>query len=392
MEDNYVNCDICCKSISKNKLFEHKKEHFKEKLICSVCEKSFTQTGSLKRHEVQVHKIIHGKRENYTKKYKQKYISMPCDICNKILKSKSVLKQHMVIHTQEKAHKCDTCGKSFTQGGSLKRHEISAHRKDELETLDCNMCGQSYSGRENLSHHMKNTHASYENGLNPYWSRNISYEVCPVCKAKLKTKIMNEAHYRYFHQNIDTCVLCNVKIRNKAHLKRHVEQAHTDASYECDKCSKKYKQQRILKQHVIDVHGEKNIQCKVCNKILSCASSLYIHMKMHSNTVVVCESCPKSFPNDYLLKRHRKLHSKAQTTRLLTEKSKKTNQTREKKEICKICGRGFKTVTQLKKHSDVHTTLMHYFCQYCSRGFKQGGTQKRHEQRCLKSKENQPLN
>ena len=43
----------------------------------------------------------------------------------------------MLIHTQEKPFKCDSCDKSFRQEGVLKRHKMSFHRRDELERLDC---------------------------------------------------------------------------------------------------------------------------------------------------------------------------------------------------------------------------------------------------------------
>ena len=182
------------------------------------------------------------------------------------------------------------------------------------------------------------------------------------------------------------------------HLKQHVEQTHTEASYECDKCFKRFKQNRMLKQHVTTIHGDRKITCKVCNKELLSSSSMWRHMKRHNQQVFKCESCPETYAKNESLKRHKKVHSETQTT-LPTKKSKQTRGSNnivsiKKDHICKICGKGFHTVTQLKKHSDVHTTLMHYFCQYCSRGFKQGGTLKRHEQRCLKSKEqreNQPL-
>ena len=230
-DDKYVNCDVCDKILLRHRYYEHKREHFKEKLHCSMCEKKFVQRGSLNRHEVQIHNSITGNLGNYAKKYKKKIISIPCKICNKILKKQN-LEKHMLIHTQEKPYKCDSCERSFRQQGILYRHTLQIHRRDKLERLDCEVCGLTYFGKIALSYHMRYAH---KNGMNPY----LDKEVCPLCKAKLNTKVMKEAHNRYVHQNIDTCKLCNLKIRNYSHLKRHVEQVHSEANYECDKCSEK---------------------------------------------------------------------------------------------------------------------------------------------------------
>ena len=79
-----------------------------------------------------------------------------------------------------------------------------------------------------------------------------------------------------------------------------------------------------------------------------------------------------------------KVHSKEIQHTSKPFRQKKILTESEKNEICNICGMRFPTKWALKNHSDVHTTLMHFYCQHCSRGFKQGGTTKRHEQMCAK--------
>ena len=46
-----------------------------------------------------------------------------CDSCGKSFAQSGTLKIHKRMDTGEKPHTCVTCGKSFTQSGTLKIHE-----------------------------------------------------------------------------------------------------------------------------------------------------------------------------------------------------------------------------------------------------------------------------
>ena len=79
----------------------HQKEKQKFYHKCNICEKDFTEAGSLRKHILVVHE---GKR------------NFKCDICGKAYGEARHLKNHKLnVHDGAK-FKCDQCDKSFFQG------------------------------------------------------------------------------------------------------------------------------------------------------------------------------------------------------------------------------------------------------------------------------------
>ena len=85
---------------------------------CDLCDKSFSESGYLKKHINTIHK---GQKVH------------KCESCNKSFSYAHHLKTHIhTIHKDHKDHKCESCGKSFSQAGALKKHIHTVHesRKD----------------------------------------------------------------------------------------------------------------------------------------------------------------------------------------------------------------------------------------------------------------------
>ncbi|XP_060924487.1 zinc finger protein 408-like, partial [Limanda limanda] len=136
-------CPHCPKTYGlKRDLKEHLVLHTGEKpYSCEHCGKAFGRRPSLR-----IHRLLHCSRKIYTQPPK-----VQCSLCPKLLANLSSLRNHMKLHTGERAHVCQHCGKSFSQKGNLECH-LRIHSGEK--PYRCSQCNQSFSQNPELRRHM----------------------------------------------------------------------------------------------------------------------------------------------------------------------------------------------------------------------------------------------
>lgn len=220
-------CDACNKSFTTSHLFRiHRNLHHKEQHKCKICNQVFNLYYSLRRHM-------------YNKHYKP----FICETCGLRCSAKSVLVEHIRVHTGERPFKCEACGKGFAQKSTLTVHIRCVH--ETAKPFVCEICGKTFAVSGSLTKHMR-VHTNPVEKTIP-----CSFQGCNK--------------------------LFNTERAASKHRLRHT----ADKRHKCTLCDKTFLDTPGLKRHMRTHTGERPYACHLCDKTFSQAYNRKIHFKSH---------------------------------------------------------------------------------------------------------------
>lgn len=274
-----------------------------------------------------------------------------CAECEKVCRTKKLLKYHLMSHSNLRPYSCDLCSKSFKH-----RYEVNVHKRTHSKpTFQCEICSKMFIHKSHLNVHRKkhlNKFVAFCNECNKGFVSEFDYKrhvnvrhcepkhVCDVCGMQLKTvsslKEHKLTHSPSYGQRLFICEICGksyLNIRNlRAHLKLHTEKS----SFMCNVCGKYLSDKKILNTHLKTHSGEKKFVCEFCSKSFVCKEYLKVHRRIHNGEKPFrCEICNKCFTQKSSLTIHIRFHNG------------------EKPYKCE-CGKSFVTKTHLLKHCKTH--------------------------------------
>lgn len=169
------------------------------------------------------------------------------------------------------------------------------------------------------------------------------------------------------------CVNCNMRFPKRYNLNRHLKAYCTEGVYTCHPAKKR------LTPH--------DFNLSECDK-----AEITEKMKLKNDKYKhECSICKKRFMKLSNLNRHSKVHSATRSH--ICMKCKKTFAKIEqlnshmnfhngvKPHVCTICSKGFRQICTLKDHMRTHSGEKPYLCTICGKGFNQSSNLRQHMQR-----------
>ena len=189
-----------------------------------------------------------------------------CNKCQMTFQSAAHLEEHYKTNShQEKAVRCDLCGKKFRTEMMRK-----IHREEHLQQVAVDEDGRF---------------------------------VCNKCDKTFKDLYRLRSHKIIHVQGMFSCDQCDSKFSNYHGLKYHL--GHHDTYVECDQCDKRYRGKFMLREHKLTVHEGLKLKCNFCEKTFSGASNLAKHVKAeHIGMRFNCDQCNYSAKKRPHLKAH----------------------------------------------------------------------------------------
>lgn len=339
---------------------------------CDVCGKKYGYKTDLDRHKIEVH----SKTANYY-----------CNICDKYLKTKAYIDDHMSMHADNYVYHCKTCDKSFSTKQVFGKHMKQKHPSIlfEVEDLDdvLPIDDTKSNSDRNVSDEASNDEMKTDSNEEKVADKSIeettdqSYDNDYLFFPEEKEKIVHENNLvkitlkrgknrgrprikSYVDGRTEfPCNLCNYVGKKESHLEYHIIRNHSQ-KFICDICQKQFGYNWDLKRHREQVHAEASYICHICSKAYKVKKSFDEHLKSHEDgyvkSVFPCPRCEKSFSAKQVLDNHIKI------------KHLGMKQKEKQKYLCQTCGAEFYHKYSYQSHMNKHAGLMPFSCDICGKG------------------------
>lgn len=202
-----------------------------------------------------------------------------CEICGARVK---IIKVHMMQHG-ERLHTCPYCNYTSHQRGTVDIHIRRLHTNDRPHL--CEICGKGFVKSSLLKEHIGVKHNQMK--------RERSF-ICSECDFSTYTRTLLDAHtinrHTPYRRQVYKCDKCEAQLCSAHSLKEHVNLCHTnERPFPCSMCDFAAKSAKRLKNHMI-YHSEKVFKCDTCGKMFYTRPQLRRHQLVHSRTTDF--SCP----------------------------------------------------------------------------------------------------
>jgi len=366
----------------------------------------------------------------------------PCKECGATFSHKTLLNNHISIHTKEFTIKCKYCTRMFKNTTSRNNHHQIAHKNKEELHFKCNKCNVFFETKEDLRIHS-------------FIHFNGEIKTCFHCDQIFKTTRLLNIHLQKHSNKKFQCESCLENFTFKSGLTKHKrlnrckgppttfdddqmtqEEINKIAKEQLESIS--YSRQKEVPEPdlIIDDKNDEdvperevessiesdyeeqtttNVQeeeapltvkrigrahktyiCDNCGDSIKYRKNLELHMKNnHLRKNYKCSSCSEVFRSKISYKAH-SLQAHGIKQRIAVEifkcnvcdkkfdiksiyEAHKLSHDDLRPQVCKICNASFKSIGNLKRHNLIHIDERNYLCDACSKSFKSENALKIHK-------------
>ncbi|XP_041369061.1 zinc finger protein 37 homolog [Gigantopelta aegis] len=334
-------CLLCNKTFDTKRAFRRHTNRHWSNFQCDQCGKNFSSIDSLSHHQRGLHSNI--------KPYS-------CEECGQFFNFHHSYKLHMRKHRGERPYQCDLCDKSYLTGTHLKAHKQAIHHSGDKHKFTCNVCNKEFNYNNSLKTHMMIhlnerphkcsmcskgfvTRQALKAHEESYHVSEKNYQ-CDICLKFYKSEHLRNVHRRRHTDDVNRfmCDICGRQFMFKSNLDAHVF-VHMDARpFSCKLCGKTFKCMSSLYTHQYTHKSDTPFQCRVCAKTFKTKNCCKAHEKRHNpEKTFVCHTCGSCFPDKGGLSKHiRTIHAPARQF------------------VCKFCGKTGTRADNMRTHVKSH--------------------------------------
>ena len=364
-------CPACGKVfVSKQSMLRHKQTVHDgvRKHKCDLCDKSYTQSHSLK-----AHKLLHTNKKPWL-----------C-WCGKSYAEKATLVKHQNVKHDNSGQRypCNICRKEFGTNGNRRNHEKGVHGRPH----QCGQCNEAFKVGSDLRTHILGIHANTEftRNLVQEWDKTLGLDP-ETAPSDDKSKIEDQGFLSEEDSEVNFAHLLSVKKERNSceetvYQKLFVADHNEHGLFECDACDLMFDLRDELKYHKLVEHEGLRFECAQCSELFLSQADLGVHEKSHESTSEASSSVKEEPSAVSPIKNFtQSLGGKSENLELSISYSRRKPKGGDFWLECDICGFAANRPDRLREHMLQHDGIRHE-CKQCDKTFSQWRNLKSHIQK-----------
>lgn len=190
---------------------------------------------------------------------------------------------------------CTSCNQQFVNKTTMEKH-LRSHEFGFLQSAyECDICERNIKSKKDLLDHMRKKHAErkYACKLCNKKFKNPAYVF-----VHMRVHVVDPTKSQLFDEP-QPCHICGKEFVSKVNYARHIKShafGFLPPVYDCDICGDKINNKKDLSDHM-RLHAQPKYECKLCGKKFKRKSYMEIHYRIHNNVHPFI--CAVSFVNDF---------------------------------------------------------------------------------------------